>query len=117
MGMRDYTYLDAGRFSIVNIYRTKRFDVDRLDLNWPSGPEHRDFVRGFRMVDHEDGNRIFIHGTDADDLIFSMAYIMHQDDSKEAYFEEYIMQCMASKQFLVTEQKKTSSSPVEEILH
>jgi hypothetical protein len=46
-----------------------------------------------------------------------MAYLMHQDDSKEADFEEYIMQCMASKQFLVTEHKKTPSSPVEEILH
>ena len=115
--MRDFTYLDAGRFSIVNIYRTKRFDVDRLELNWPSSPEQRDFVRGFRIVDHEDGNRILVHGTDADDLIFSMAYLMHQDDAKEADFEEYIIQCITLKQFLVTEQKKTSSPPVEEILH
>ena len=29
--MRDYTYLGGSRFSINNIFRSLRFDVDRLD--------------------------------------------------------------------------------------
>jgi len=28
--MRDYTYIEGYRFTIWNIYRSKRFDVDRL---------------------------------------------------------------------------------------
>jgi hypothetical protein len=48
--MRDYTYLDNGRFWITNIYRTKRFDIGRLDINQITNHENRDFVRGFRMV-------------------------------------------------------------------
>ena len=32
--MRDYTYIEGYRFTIWNIYRSKRFDVDRLDINF-----------------------------------------------------------------------------------
>ena len=48
--MRDYTYLDNGRFWITKIYRTRRFDIGRLDINQITNHENSDFVRGFRMV-------------------------------------------------------------------
>ena len=34
VSMRDYTYVEGYRFNIWNIYRSKRFDVDRLDINF-----------------------------------------------------------------------------------
>jgi hypothetical protein len=114
--MRDYTYLDAGRFGITNIYRTKRFDIDRLDLNWSSGYDNRDFVRGFRIVDHDDGNRVYVHGADADDLIFSMAHINNQENSGEKDFEAYILEVLESKKYLVANQKNTVDQ-VKEMLH
>ena len=43
--MRDYTYLGGARFTINNIFRSLRFDVDRLDLSWVEG-EKPEFTRG-----------------------------------------------------------------------
>ena len=49
--MRDYTYIEGYRFTIWNIYRSKRFDVDRLDINF-ADKDMPEFVRGLRIVDH-----------------------------------------------------------------
>jgi len=43
--MRDYTYINGARFIINNLYRSQRFDIDRLDLNWV-GDEKPEFTRG-----------------------------------------------------------------------
>jgi len=49
--MRDYTYIEGYRFSIWNIYRSKRFDVDRLDINF-ADKDKPSFVRGLSVGDH-----------------------------------------------------------------
>jgi hypothetical protein len=115
--MRDYTYLDNGRFWITNIYRTKRFDVDRLDINWSANDQSREFVRGFRMIDHEDNVKVLIHGSDADDLIFSMQHIHNQEASSEADFEAYFLKCLETKQYLILDHPKPVVEPREEIFH
>jgi len=115
--MRDYTYLDNGRFWITNIYRTKRFDIDRLDINWITNQDNRDFVRGFRIVDHDEVKRVMVHGKDADDLIFSLAYINNQEDSSEKDFEEYFLNCFATKKYLVLDHQQPVTEIKEEVLH
>ena len=103
--MRDYTYLDGGRFFISNIYRSQRFDIDRLDLNWVD-VEKPDFVRGFRVVDHQSGEVVTVHGEDADNLIFSMSYIgTTVKDSSCADYDAYIISCLDKKNYLTTTKK------------
>ena len=55
--MRDYTYLGGARFTINNIFRSLRFDVDRLDLSWVEG-EKPEFTRGLRVVDNDESNTV-----------------------------------------------------------
>ena len=116
--MRDYTYLEGGRFLISNIYRSKRFDIDRLDLNWVD-EEKPDFVRGFRIVDHDENLTITVHGEDADNLIFSMSFISSK--SKNTTFEDYdryLIECLESKNYMVTEHDvKPKQEKIEEVLH
>ena len=54
--MRDYTYIEGYRFTIWNIYRSKRFDIDRLDINF-ADKDMSEFVRGLRIVDHLENER------------------------------------------------------------
>ena len=72
--MRDYTYLDGARFSINNLFRSLRFDVDRLDMSWVDA-EKPEFTRGLRIVDNDAINTITVDGEDADNLIFSLTYM------------------------------------------
>ena len=39
--MRDYTYLGGARFTINNLFRSLRFDIDRLDMSWVDEPNPR----------------------------------------------------------------------------
>jgi hypothetical protein len=55
--MRDYTYLGGARFTINNIFRSLRFDVDRLDLSW-SEDQKPEFTRGLRIVDNDESNTV-----------------------------------------------------------
>lgn len=32
--MRNYTYIEGTRFSVANLFRSLRFDIDRLDMSW-----------------------------------------------------------------------------------
>lgn len=64
--MRDYTYLGGARFSINNLFRSLRFDIDRLDMSWVDG-EKPEFSRGLRIVDHDAGNTTTVDGLEGDD--------------------------------------------------
>jgi len=55
--MRDYTYLNGTRFSINNLFRSLRFDIDRLDMSWVDS-EKPEFSRGLRIVDNVESNRL-----------------------------------------------------------
>jgi hypothetical protein len=106
--MRDYTYLNGARFSINNLFRSLRFDIDRLDMSWVDG-EKPEFSRGLRVVDNEESNTVTVDGEDGDNLIYSLTYIFSKEDGQDAFraaTDEYLKVALATKEFLVTSQKK-----------
>lgn len=99
--MRDYTYIEGYRFTIWNIYRSKRFDIDRLDINF-ADKERPNFVRGLRVVDHSDSETYLLHGEDADNLSYSLCYLHHENkENVPDYFDEYLIQATSKKEYLV----------------
>ena len=101
--MRDYTYIEGYRFNIWNIYRSKRFDVDRLDINF-ADKERPDFVRGYRIVDHNESETYTVHGSDADDLCYSLCFIHNStQDFVPDQFDAYLIQAISKKGYLVHE--------------
>ena len=107
--MRDYTYIAGNRFGINNIFRSQRFDVDRLDINW-TDDEKPEFVRGLRIVDHQEGETYTVHSEDADNLMYSLAYVSNKSKLEDGVkpFDEYLAAATSSKDYLVTEIKKKS---------
>ena len=106
--MRDYTYLGGARFTINNIFRSLRFDVDRLDLSW-SEDQKPEFIRGLRIVDNDESTTVTLDGEDADNLVFSLAYVFNKEDGFEAFraaVDTYLKVALATKQYLITSQKK-----------
>jgi hypothetical protein len=106
--MRDYTYLGGARFTINNLFRSLRFDIDRLDMSWVDG-DKPEFTRGLRVVDNDEVNTITVDGEDADNLIYSLTYIFSKEDGHEAFraaTDEYLKVALETKEFLVTGQKK-----------
>lgn len=106
--MRDYTYLSGARFTVANIFRSLRFDIDRLDMSWVDG-EKPEFTRGLRVVDNEEANTITVDGEDADNLIYSLTYIFSTEEGIDNFrnaLDIYLLVALETKEFLVTNQKK-----------
>ena len=120
--MRDYTYLGGARFTINNLFRSLRFDIDRLDMSWVDG-DKPEFTRGLRVVDNDEVNTITVDSEDADNLIYSLTYIFSKEDGHEAFraaTDEYLKVALETKEFLVTSQKKDPQGKpevVESVLH
>jgi len=113
--MRDYTFINGARFSISNIFRSIRFDIDRLDMNWIDG-EKPDFVRGLRI----EGNSLKVDGEDADNLVYSLTYIFNKEDSTEAFRNAvniYLEKILDTKEYLVTEQLNKPEAAPEAVVH
>lgn len=106
--MRDYTYLGGARFTVNNLFRSLRFDIDRLDMSWVED-EKPAFSRGLRIVDSDESNTVTVDGEDADNLIYSLTYIFSKEDGADnfrAAIDEYLKVALETKEFLVTNQKK-----------
>ena len=120
--MRDYTYLGGARFTINNLYRSLRFDIDRLDMSWVDG-EKPEFTRGLRVVDSDSGNTVTVESEDADNLIYSLTYIFSKEDGHEAFrnaTDAYLITALETKEFLVSNQKKNPDGKpevVEVVIH
>lgn len=115
--MRDYTYFVGARFSVVNIFRSQRFNIDRLDISWVDD-EMPEFVRGLRIVDFNEGETYTLHDKDADNLMYSFAYI-YSKSANEKFIEmvdEYLITAIGSKEYLITEDKKTPKEALQ-IVH
>ena len=112
--MRNYTSIDRNRFQVFNIFRSLRFDIDRLDLDVIRVKEVPDMARGFRVTDHDSDEFYLVSGQSADDLIFSLAYIHSNNTGDYMYkFDEYLSQAIQTDVYLITNQeskdlKKTS---------
>jgi len=105
--MRDYTYFAGARFGIANIFRSQRFNIDRLDINWVD-EEVPEFVRGMRIVDFTENETYTLQDKDADNLMYSFAYI-YSNSTNEKFLEmvdEYLKIAIESKEYLITEDKK-----------
>lgn len=120
--MRDYTYIGGARFTVNNLFRSLRFDIDRLDMSWVDG-EKPEFSRGLRVVDNDDGNTVTVDGEDGDNLIYSLTYIFSKEDGADSFraaTDEYLKAALETKEFLVTNQKKDpegKSNVVEAVIH
>jgi hypothetical protein len=120
--MRDYTYLNGARFSINNIYRSLRYDVDRLDMSWVDG-EKPEFSRGLRVVDNDESNTATVDGEEGDNLIYSLTYLYSKEDGYENFrkaVDSYLKVALETKEYLVTSQIKDpegKSELVESVLH
>jgi hypothetical protein len=77
-------------------------------MSWVDA-EKPEFVRGLRVVDNDEINTVTVDGEDADNLIYSLAYLYTQgeggDDFRSA-IDEYLKVALETKEFLVTSQKK-----------
>jgi len=114
--MRDYTYIEGYRFSIWNVYRSKRFDVDRLDINW-ADKDKPEFIRGLRIVDHNESETYIVHGDDADNLAYSMCFLNSENkDSKPDHFDNYLTLATCKKEYLVHKLFE-GKKPAEEAVH
>lgn len=120
--MRDYTYLNGARFSINNIYRSQRYDVDRLDRSWVDG-EKPEFSRGLRLVDNDESNAVTVDGEEGDNLIYSLTYLYSKEDGYESFrkaVDSYLKVALETKEYLVSSQIKDlegKSEAVESVLH
>jgi hypothetical protein len=120
--MRDYTYLSGARFTVNNLFRSLRFDIDRLDMSWVDS-EKPEFCRGLRVVDNDAGNTVTVDGEDADNLIYSLTYIFSKEDGQDAFrvaTDAYLAVALETKEFLVTGQKKDPQGKpkvVESVIH
>lgn len=120
--MRDYTYLNGARFSINNIYRSQRYDVDRLDMSWVDG-DKPEFSRGLRVVDNDESNTVTVDGEDGDNLIYSLTYLYSKEDGYENFrkvVDSYLKVALETKEYLVSSQIKDlegKSEVVESVLH
>ena len=112
--MRDYTYFAGARFGIANIFRSQRFNIDRLDISWVDD-EMPEFVRGLRIVDFNEGETYTLQEKDADNLMYSFAYI-YSNSSNDKFIEmvdEYLKAAIQSKEYLISEDKKKPKEPLQ----
>jgi len=99
--MRDYTYIGGYRFNIWNIYRSKRFDVDKLDINY-ADKEKPEFVRGLRIVDHLESKTFTVHGEDADNLTYSLCFLHNENKyDKPDAFDDYLIKATNKREYLI----------------
>jgi hypothetical protein len=120
--VRNYSYINGTRFAIVNLFRSLRFDIDRLDLSWvdDSKPE---FVRGLRVVDSDESNTVTVHGEDADNLMYSLSFIYSREETADAFraaIDAYLIVALETKNYLVLSQKKDPTGKpeaVEAVIH
>ena len=106
--MRNYSYINGTRFAVINLFRSLRFDIDRLDLSWVDDTKP-EFVRGLRIVDSDESNTVTVHGEDADNLMYSLSYIYSREETADAFraaIDRYLNVALETKDYLVSTQKK-----------
>jgi hypothetical protein len=114
--MRDYTYIGGYRFLINNVYRSKRFDIDKLDINY-ADKDRPEFIRGYRIVDHNESETLTVHGDEADDLSYSLCFIHNStEEIVPDQFDDYLTKAIKKKEYLVHKLYK-DVKPAEAAVH
>lgn len=120
--MRNFTYIDGARFVVNNLFRSLRFDIDRLDMSWV-GEQKPIFSRGFRIVDNDESNTVTLDGEDADNLIYSLTYVFSNEDTTEEFrvaVDEFLKDALITKNYLIkkeVQQESDKSTEAEPLLH
>ena len=120
--MRNYTYIDGTRFIVANLFRSLRYDIDRLDMSWV-GDQKPIFSRGFRVVDNDEANTVTLDGEDADNLIYSLTYIFSSEETTQEFREavdEFLRDALITKNYLINSKgniEKDKSTEAESLLH
>jgi hypothetical protein len=121
-GMRNFTYIDGARFVVNNLFRSLRFDIDRLDMSWV-GEQKPIFSRGFRIVDNDESNTVTLDGEDADNLIYSLTYVFSNEDTTDEFrvaVDEFLKDALITKNYLIkkeVQQESDKSTEAEPLLH
>jgi hypothetical protein len=113
--MRNYSFINGTRFAVVNLFRSLRFDIDRLDLSWVDDAKP-EFVRGLRIFDSDESNTVTVHGEDADNLMYSLSYIYCREETADAFraaIDAFLIVALETKDYLVSTQKKDSEGNPE----
>jgi hypothetical protein len=120
--MRNYTYIDGTRFIVANLFRSLRYDIDRLDMSWV-GDQKPIFSRGFRIVDNDESNTVTLDGEDADNLIYSLTYMFSNEETTQEFREavdEFLKDALITKNYLINSKgdiEKDKSTEAESLLH
>jgi hypothetical protein len=120
--MRNYTYIDGTRFIVANLFRSLRYDIDRLDMSWV-GDQKPIFSRGFRIVDNDENNTVTLDGEDADNLIYSLTYMFSNEETTQEFREavdEFLKDALITKNYLINSKgniEKDKSTEAESLLH
>jgi hypothetical protein len=120
--MRNYTYIDGTRFIVANLFRSLRYDIDRLDMSWV-GDQKPIFSRGFRIVDNDENNTVTLDGEDADNLIYSLTYMFSNEETTQEFREavdEFLKDALITKNYLInskSNKEKDKSTEAESLLH
>ena len=99
--MKTYTFINDSRYRVVSIYRSYRFTIERLEINLIADDSRPTFVRGMKITDFELNEYVLVHGTQADDLIYTMARILSnnaEDDPKP--YDTYLAEVMMVRNYL-----------------
>ena len=72
--MNEYTVMNGNTYEISNIYRSQRFDIDRMDISSIADKKPK-FIRGYRIIDHSTNGVLTIHGEHADEFCYSLAWL------------------------------------------
>ena len=120
--MRNYTYIDGTRFIVANLFRSLRYDIDRLDMSWV-GDQKPIFSRGFRIVDNDENNTVTLDGEDADNLIYSLTYVFSNEETTQEFREavdEFLKDALITKNYLINSKgniEKDKRTEAESLLH
>jgi len=82
-----------------------------------SAEKKPDFVRGYRVVDHQEGETYKLHAEDADNLLFSLAYIFNKEEYADFSnkVDIFLTEAVSSKNYLFAEFKL--KNPPLEVVH
>ena len=95
------------------IYQSEKYQIDRLEIHrWGIQSEDKPtLVRGYRVLQINEGKYYYCHCQEADNLIHTLSYFHSKDEQTETY-DNYISDGVQSNGFKEFNLQKTTLSVV-----
>jgi hypothetical protein len=95
------------------IYQSEKYQIDRLEIHrWGNlTNDIPTLVRGYRVLQINEGKYYYCHCQEADNLIHTLSYFNSKDEQTETY-DDYIGNGVQSSGFKELQQQKESLSVV-----